>query len=118
MEIPQIKDKITARAFALSLANSHRFFNEKLELSITDRAKEFEKYIIGDAELPEVAEDPSMQILNMWNKLKENMEKNEMEMSKRFEELHSKLPLETPDMQLIYELHKKTRTSDLLEEST
>lgn len=92
MEIPQIKDKVTARAFALSLANSHRLFKENLELSVTERAKEFEKYIIGDAELPEVAEDPSIQMLNMWNKLKEGMEKSEAEMFKRFEELPSKIP--------------------------
>ena len=91
-EIPQIKDKITARAYALYLSNSHRILKDNVEESIIDRAKNYTDFLIGNAELPEVAEDPSTQMLSVWNKLKESMEKNETEMSKRLEELHSKIP--------------------------
>ena len=113
MEIPQIKDKITARAFALYLSiklrgdlyrgNNKYSPNNK---TVIDISKEFENYLIGDAKLPEVAEDYSTQIINMWTKLKEVMEKNETEMSKTFEELHAKLPHRTtftePTVESVY----------------
>lgn len=75
MEIPQIKDKITARAFALALSVKLRGdLNDKYSTtrSIISLAKEFENYIIGDAELPEVAGDPNMKILDMWSKVNES----------------------------------------------
>lgn len=100
MEIPQIKDKVTARAFALYLSTKLRgdIYRGSDKYSpnnktVIDVSKEFEQYLIGDTELPEVAEDYSTQVINMWSKLKEGMEKNEAEMSKRLEELHANLPL-------------------------
>lgn len=89
MEIPQIKDKVTARAFALQMAYG-AFHSEG---GILGTAEKYANFIIGDAELPEVAEDYSTQIINMWSRLKEGMEKNEAETSKRLKELHDNLPL-------------------------
>lgn len=88
MEIPQIKDKVMARAYALYISSigkgGKRAVNE---------ARDYADFIIGNSELPEVAEDYSTQIINMWSKLKEGMEKNEVETSKRLKELHDNLPL-------------------------
>lgn len=89
MEIPQIKDKITARTFALRMA--HETF--QYESKILDIANKYADFIIGDAELPEVAEDFNKQVLDMWSSLKESSERNEKETSKWFKELHANLPL-------------------------
>lgn len=72
MEITQIKDKVTARAFAISLCSS--VIHYKADGSVSDnieRAKQFADFIIGDAELPEVAEDPTNKVLDIWKKVKD-----------------------------------------------
>lgn len=81
MEIPAIKDKMTARAFAIYAVMKTPFdiYSETGEPihDTVKAAKMIEKYIIGDAKLPEVVEDPNMKILDMWNKIKESSEKSQ-----------------------------------------
>lgn len=79
MEIPQIKDKITARAFTLAMAVKYRIGiagTQKYSLigNTVEQAGTFEKYLIGDADLPEVAEDPTNKVLNIWDKVRESTE--------------------------------------------
>lgn len=70
MEIPQIKDKVTARAFALQMAYG-AFCSDK---GILGTAKEYADFIIGDAKLPEIAEDLNIKVLDMWNELRKPSE--------------------------------------------
>lgn len=89
MEIPQIKDKITARAFALVLSSTSGGYIS----SIIDRAKKFENYIIGDAELPEIQEDTTKSWVNTLSSLcAKQFEENREKMSKDWKELIETLP--------------------------
>ena len=94
MEIPAIKDKITARAFAVYAVVKTPFdiYSETGEpiQDTVKAAKMIENYIIGDAELPEIQEDPNMKILDVWNKIKETTEKSQRDTTEPIKELCSK----------------------------
>ena len=75
MEIPTMRDKITLRAFAISKAMELSLpFGTNLD-DVLKNSKVIEKYIIGDANLPEMAEDFSMQALKLFGSLNNNVEK-------------------------------------------
>lgn len=81
MEIPQIKDKLTARAFAVYAAIKTPFdiLNDKVVVDTIKAAKIIEKYILGDTELPEVAEDPTKSWLETMKSIQEQSFKEEKE---------------------------------------
>ena len=93
MNIPNIDSKIMARAFALALSVEHRkalfMGNEKYSpnnTTVVDVAKQYEQYLIGDAELPEVKEDLNLKVLDMWNKTNKSLEESERLVTKHFKD--------------------------------
>lgn len=114
MNIPNIDSKVMARAFALAMAVKIRSSilrgNSKYSPNgtILEQAKDFEKYLIGDADLPEVKEDYTKEwidtLKDTYNKqAKERIEK----MDKDWEEFMSTLP-ETQNINLYNNEANKT----------
>lgn len=100
MEIPQIKDKITARAFALAMAVEYRGSivrgSAKYSLvgSTIEQARDFEKYLIGDAKLPEIVEDPTKDWVNTLNNIyKKQAEEEREKRDKDWEEMKKHFPI-------------------------
>lgn len=80
MEIPIIKDKITARAYALGLAIETR---DTFTEDIIATAQDFEKYLIGNVELPEISNDPTIEMFKLWKSATEEMKNNNEEFYKK-----------------------------------
>lgn len=85
MNIPNIDSKVMARAFALAMAIKYRGSivrgNTKYSLigSTTEQAKQFEEYLIGDADLPEVKEDPTKDWIETMKSIHEQQSTEERE---------------------------------------
>lgn len=99
MEIPQIKDKITARAFALQLAVNLKatIYSQKYCSNLANTisiAKDYEKYIIGDAELSEIAEDYAKNWVDTLKDIYKKQTEEEIEKrDKDWEEFKKTLPV-------------------------
>lgn len=99
MNIPDINSKIIARAFALALAVEHRkailMGNNKYSphKNVIDIAKQWEQYLIGDADLPEIKEDPTKDWLETLKSIHEQQSTEEREKRDRYwEEFINTLP--------------------------
>ena len=100
MNIPNIDSKIMARAFALALSVEHRkalfIGNDKYSpnnKTVVDIAKQWEQYLIGDADLPEVKEDYTKEWIDTLKDTYSKQAKERVEkMDKDWEEFMQTLP--------------------------
>lgn len=97
MNIHDINSKIVARTCALAKAvELHGSIYKGGNIpggDCLELAKKFEDYLIGNAELPEIAEDPTKSWVNTLNELySEQVKRNKEEMDKTWGELMDSLP--------------------------
>lgn len=85
MNVYTVNSKIAARTFALALAVEIRSSllrgNSKYSPNgtVLEQAKDFEKYLIGDANLPEVPEDPTKSWVETLKEIYEKQSKEDSE---------------------------------------
>lgn len=100
MNIPNIDSKIMVRAFALALSVEHRkalfMGNDKYSpnnKTVVDVAEQYEQYLIGNANLPEVKEDPTKDWIETMKSIHEQQSIEEREKRDRdWKEFISTLP--------------------------